>query len=75
MIDLTPYMKNDTSVITIYTSSIVGFTTVIGKLSSNRNPDFPSDSDNDYRIIGPELQIKVEDIKSKLEKNGMEEHE
>lgn len=75
MIDLTPYMKDDTSVITIYTSSMVGFTTVIGKLSSNRNPDFPSDSDNDYRVIGPELQIKMEDIKGKLEKNGMEEHE
>lgn len=66
MIDLTPYMKNQSDVITIYTSSIVGFTTVIGKLSSNRNPEFPSDSDNDYRIVGPELQIKVEEIREKL---------
>lgn len=52
-------MKNDTNVITIYASSIVGFTTIIGKLSSNRNPDFPSDSDNDYRVSGSELQIKI----------------
>ena len=44
-------------------SSIVGFNTIIGKLSSNRNPDYPTDNDNDYRFSAPETQIKIEEIR------------
>lgn len=74
-IDLTPYLKNDTNVISIHSTSMIGFVSIIGKLSSNRNPEYPTDNDNDYRVMGPELQIKMDDIKEKLEKNGMDEHE
>lgn len=62
-IDLSPYLKNGSNVITIYSSSIVGFNTMIAKLSSNRNLEYPTDNDNDYRITGPEMQITLDDIR------------
>lgn len=62
-IDLSPYLKNGSKVITIYSSSIVGFNTMIAKLSSNRNLEYPTDNDNDYHITGPEMQITLDDIR------------
>jgi hypothetical protein len=36
---------------------------MIAKLSSNRNLEYPTDNDNDYRITGPEMQITLDDIR------------
>ena len=75
LIDLNSFLNNGSNVITVYTTNIVGYTSVIAKLSSNRDPTYPTDTDNDYRIFGPELQIKISDIKEKLESSKMDEHE
>ena len=48
---------------------------IIAKLSSNRILEYPTENDNDYRIVENEMQIKIEDMRQKLEDNGMDEHE
>ena len=75
LIDVNSLLSNDSAVITIFSTNIIGVATIAAKLSSNRDPNHPTLDDHDFKIHGPETQITMDQIKAKLDKSDMIGHE
>lgn len=73
LVSLTPFLETDRT-LTFMCSDVVGYHSFTASLSSNKNLSLPTEDEFDYRFELYESQLKMEDIKKKLQEKGMDTH-